>query len=245
MHRAVDNGGHSLCRSLRGPGRNKGQAMQDRTCSAALLRQNLFTHLDALKTGFQTVSKRAILGVALAFPSTAFAVGSVNGPHLVLSFEAAPPGGAIDLCMRFKWACSAQRDKTLTPYAMLGLAKKINSNINRKVRQIEDSRQYGLRDFWTLPTDRGGDCEDFALLKKATLIQEGFSPRNLLIATVLDKNSRNHAVLILRTTAGDYVLDSATSEIRLWSKTRYSFLKIQDPNAPNQWRAVLAGGVFG
>lgn len=223
----------------------KGQTMQDRIPSAAMPRPTLFTFVDSLKSGVQRTLKRTVLGAALVAPSTALAVVPIHGPHLTPSFEAAPPSGAVDLCVRFKWACSAEGSTTPTPHATLGLVKKINSNINRKVRQIEDSQQYGLRDFWSLPTDRGGDCEDFALLKKATLIKEGVAPGNLLIATVLDRNRKNHAVLILRTTAGDYVLDSATSEIRLWSKTRYSFLKLQDPKAPNQWRAVLAGGVFG
>lgn len=187
----------------------------------------------------------AALAVAsLTIPSASHAAGQLHGPHLIPKFTADPPIGARDLCLRFQWACSPRRGSGPLPETKLKLAKQINSSINRKVRQITDDRQYGLREYWTLPTKRGGDCEDFALLKKAALMQQGFAPENLLIATVLDHRRNNHAVLILRTHGGDYVLDSATNQVRLWSKTRYSFLKVQDPNAPHQWRAVLAGGVF-
>lgn len=219
--------------------------MQDQRPCVAAPRPDEYTLFGGLAKSLRTLTGLTALTVATMLPSASVAVGSVNGPHVIIKFEAPPPGGAVDLCVRFKWACSSQRGTPPVPKATLTLARKINSSINRTVPQIEDARQYGQRDFWSLPTERGGDCEDFALLKKAALMQEGISPGNLLIATVLDRNRNNHAVLILRTTAGDYVLDSATSQIRLWSQTRYSFLKIQDPNAPNRWRAVLAGGVFG
>ncbi|OSQ45286.1 hypothetical protein MGEO_18380 [Marivita geojedonensis] len=184
------------------------------------------------------------VSIALMLPSIVDAAGQFHGPHLVAKFAADPPRGAVDLCVRYQWACSPKWGAGPLPPDILKLAKQINNDINRRVRQIEDQRQYGRKEYWSLPTKRGGDCEDFALLKKAALMQRGISPENLLIATVLDHRRNNHAVLVLRTTAGDYVLDNVTNRILLWSKTRYSFLKMQDPNAPHKWHALLAGGVF-
>jgi predicted transglutaminase-like cysteine proteinase len=64
------------------------------------------------------------------------------------------------------------------------------------------------------------------------------------MATVLDKRVSSHAVLVLRTGQGDYVLDNATNQILPWTKTGYTFLKLQDPKRKSTWRAVMEGGLF-
>jgi predicted transglutaminase-like cysteine proteinase len=127
----------------------------------------------------------------------------------------------------------------------LALASRINRRVNRQVREISDQRQYRRSEHWSLPTARGGDCEDFALLKKRELIRHGVAPGRLLIATALTPRREAHAVLIVRTADGDFVLDNRTSEIKPWLATGYSFLRMQDPAAPERWRMILAGGMFG
>ena len=190
--------------------------------------------------GRRTRAARALgvifLSFALTAPTTSQAASQYSGRHLVPKFAAAPPKGAIDLCNRYSWACSPRKGAAPLSKEALTLARQINTRVNRDVRQISDSRQFGRSEYWTLPTNIGGDCEDLALLKKAQLLQRGVPPEMLLIATVLDRQGQNHAVLVIRTSAGDYVLDSLTNQIRLWSETRYSFLRIQDPNAPRKWR---------
>ena len=128
---------------------------------------------------------------------------------------------------------------------VLRMAQRINRHVNRRVRSISDTRQYNQAEVWALPTRRGGDCEDFALLKKRELIAAGVAPGRLLIATALDRRRNGHAVLILRTDSGDLVLDNLTNRIRHWEDTGYSFLKLQNPDRPENWDAILAGGVFG
>ena len=187
---------------------------------------------------------RWTLAVCLALlpASETFATSPNRSPFLVPKFQTDPPNGAVDLCVRYKWACSANQTIWRFDKNVLKMVRKVNRNVNRSVRYIEDLRQYGRSEYWTLPTRKGGDCEDIALLKKATLLERGVPPQALLVATVLDNKRRNHAVLVLRTDAGDYVLDSANNRVRLWSNTRYKFLKMQDPNAPDRWQAVLASG---
>ena len=82
------------------------------------------------------------------------------------------------------------------------------------------------------------------MLKKLRLIEAGIAPEHLLVATALDLNRSAHAVLILRTSAGDYVLDNLRDRIRPWQQTGYSFLLMQDPKAPARWTAIFAGGIF-
>ena len=110
--------------------------------------------------------------------------------------------------------------------------------------QVGDRSQYGREEVWALPSPRGGDCEDLALLKKKLLIEAGLPADRLRIATVLDRRRNAHAGLVLRTEAGDYVLDSLTDRVLPWEKTGLSFLRIQSQASPTGWAMVLAGGIF-
>lgn len=155
----------------------------------------------------------------------------------------ASPEGSSGMCARYGWACAkGARHGRIGPDG-LRIATRLNADINRQVRAISDQSQYSRAEVWTLPSARGGDCEDFALLKKKRLIEQGFPAHQLLIATVLDHNHAPHAVLVMRTTVGDYVLDNLTNRVLTWRDTGYTFLKMQDPQAPHQWQAVLAGGI--
>lgn len=152
------------------------------------------------------------------------------------------PEGAQAICQTYAWACAASAAKGLGDGDELEWVAAVNSQINHSVRAIEDDRQYGVADVWTLPTQTGGDCEDFALLKKRELISHGLDPRRLLIATVLDRQRNPHAVLVFRSAQGDLVLDNLTDQIRPWHATKYMFLQMQDPDRPSRWVNVLASG---
>jgi len=154
------------------------------------------------------------------------------------------PLGSSGLCSRYGWACARIGRLNLSDADALRLARGVNSAVNRQTRPISDRAQYGVDERWALPTTRGGDCEDVVLLKKKALMAQGMSPDRLLIATVLDRNRGSHAVLVLRTAAGDYVLDSLVGTIKPWRTTGYSFLKMQDPATPSRWNAIFLGGIF-
>jgi predicted transglutaminase-like cysteine proteinase len=96
-------------------------------------------------------------------------------------------------------------------------------------------QHYGIADFWTLPTDGKGDCEDYALLKRHELIQRGWPSSALLMTVVTDETGKGHAVLTARTSAGDFILDNKADEIRAWNKTPYRFLLRQSYLNPRVW----------
>lgn len=185
----------------------------------------------------------AAIALALAMPGAATAAERLTS-HLSTKSSASAPAGAAGLCSRYDWACARAPGASAFTEDQLRTAQAVNRKINASVRQINDIDQYRREEVWTLPTARGGDCEDLALLKKAELIRHGISPDRLLLATVLDKRRGSHAVLVLRTDKGDYVLDSLTSRVLHWSKTGYSFIRMQDPRAPERWNSVFAGGIF-
>ncbi|WP_298912350.1 transglutaminase-like cysteine peptidase [uncultured Roseobacter sp.] len=189
-----------------------------------------------------------ILALAMATMLTGLtashAEASSSSKFLVPQKSINAPAGFTGICAKYNWVCAQSASSNLSANETLRLAKAINRQVNRQVRQIDDQAQYGREELWTLPTARGGDCEDLVLLKKKMLLERGVPSEDLLIATVLDHKLRSHAVLVLRTASGDLVLDSLKNKIVPWKQTGYTFLKLQNPNSLNQWQAVLAGGVI-
>ncbi|MCB2115500.1 MAG: transglutaminase-like cysteine peptidase [Rhodobacteraceae bacterium] len=182
----------------------------------------------------------------LAFSAPLPALSSANSPtpYLIARKAMPAPAGFGALCASYAWLCARSGAGRAADASALRLAEPVNRRINHQVRQIADRRQYGRDEVWALPTRQGGDCEDIAMLKKLRLIEAGIAPEHLLVATALDLNRSAHAVLILRTSAGDYVLDNLRDRIRPWQQTGYSFLLMQDPKAPARWTAIFAGGIF-
>jgi predicted transglutaminase-like cysteine proteinase len=189
---------------------------------------------------------RKFCGAAALAALTSFATpteGVASGSDFLKSrgLGVAPPG-AQRLCSTYSWACARGTSGGTVTQGQMQVVRAVNSQINRSTRAIEDSQQYGEAERWAIPTSRGGDCEDYALAKKRALISKGIDPQRLLIATVLDRNRRPHAVLVVRTENGDMVLDNVTNSIRSWQDTRYVFLRMQDPSRPSRWVNVFAGG---
>lgn len=168
---------------------------------------------------------------------------SAGAGFITPKMPAAAPAGAQGICQKYGWACEFSTGQQRDAASTLRLAKSVNQKVNRAVQPISDQQQYRREEFWTLPTSRGGDCEDYVLLKKKTLLEAGVPARDLLIATVLDHNMNNHAVLIVRTTRGDFVLDNLTNRILPWEDTGYTFLRMQNPKKRGAWDAIFAGGL--
>lgn len=158
-----------------------------------------------------------------------------NDRFLTLSSAFPPPQGARDLCITYDWACAGARMPRIDQAQEWEQVQTINRRINRSVRDLSDQQQYKRAEKWALPTRRGGDCEDFALLKKRELVLLGVDPSRLLLATALDRRRRPHAVLVYRSSRGDLVLDNLTDHIRNWRDTRYLFLRMQNPEHPDRW----------
>lgn len=149
------------------------------------------------------------------------------------------PAGAEKLCSDYPWACAATKTGTAEGTRIFGLARSVNDQVNRSIRQRTDQAQYGVAEKWVLPKS-SGDCEDLALLKMRKLIDSGVAPANLRLAQVMKRNVPSHVVLLVRTAGGEeYVLDSLSSNISRRSDSDYVFLKQQNRSIPAQWEAGL------
>lgn len=118
--------------------------------------------------------------------------------------------------------------------------QRINREVNRAIRHREDSAVYGRPDQWALGEAGVGDCEDYALAKRAALIQAGVPARALSIALVETRRGESHAVLLIDTDKGAMVLDNLSPWIRRWDQTPYTWIARQTPGDPLTWRAVGA-----
>jgi predicted transglutaminase-like cysteine proteinase len=112
----------------------------------------------------------------------------------------------------------------LTP-TVWRLVNGVNTIVNRIVTPVTDLDHWGVVDRWNFAEDGMGDCEDIQLLKRKRLVEAGLPRRAMLMTVVLDENNEGHAVLMLRTDRGDFVLDNKRDEIRAWNRTDYVFVK--------------------
>lgn len=113
----------------------------------------------------------------------------------------------------------------------------LTSTVNKAVKPVSDKDLYGKDEFWTYP-DKAGDCEEYVLEKRRILMQEGVSPSNLLITVVRKPDREGHAVLTVRTDAGDLVLDNLNDSVKMWYETPYSYIKRQAAYDTGRWVSI-------
>lgn len=114
---------------------------------------------------------------------------------------------------------------------------RVNKEVNSRIAYRDDASQ----DIWEVG-DRAGDCEDYAIRKLQTLIQAQDFPRGALTlaACKLDRG-RGHAVLLVHSDRGVYVMDNLTNRVMPWRDLPYSWVAREEPGAPFRlWRSLTA-----
>ena len=90
------------------------------------------------------------------------------------------------------------------------LTERINSDVNTSVSYKTDVEQYNKPELWK-EAGAFGDCEDYALLKREQLIQQGFDAEKIHLATCWINyiaDDTGHCVLIVETDKGQFILDN-------------------------------------
>jgi len=188
--------------------------------------------------------KGLLLAFAAIFAMSSSAMpASQTTPSMVVGNVTSQPIGHYDFCQRYRTECGPTRD--LMPANMTAdswaLVKQVNLSVNKTITPATDQEVYGVEEYWAYPVT-AGDCEDFALLKRRILIQRGFSASNLLMTVVRKPDGEGHAVLTLRTSQGDYILDNLDDNVKLWNQTPYSFIKRQASYNAGRWVTIENGG---
>lgn len=187
----------------------------------------------------------AIIGAGLV-AAAVFAVSpSIAGPDKVgwapVGNITSVPYGWVEFCQRYKVECDnpgGMPRKIELAARSLREIERINRWVNKNIESVSDMDHWGLIDQWDYPSDGKGDCEDFVLLKRKLLAEQGFPIQSLLVTVVKDKNNEGHAVLTVHTDHGDYVLDNMTDDIKGWKQTGYRFVKRQSQTDMNTWVSI-------
>jgi predicted transglutaminase-like cysteine proteinase len=191
------------------------------------------------KTGTRSLLFAAVLLSLGAGAGSAFAGAS----FMPVGGRTTQPVGHYELCQRLPVEC-AERTSSEAP---VELTRKvwaemidINNSVNTMVAPRTDMETWGHEEVWSYPTDVG-DCEDYVLEKRRELMKLGVPAGSLLITVVRQPNGDGHAVLTVRTSMGDYVLDNLEPRVLGWNETEYTYLKRQSDRNSGVWVAINDG----
>ncbi|WCJ62566.1 transglutaminase-like cysteine peptidase [Agrobacterium tumefaciens] len=190
------------------------------------------------------LARALLFAVAAGLMTAASAMAEIKGsPSMVTGGITSQPIGHYEFCQKYADECNIRSKVTppprVTDYGW-GVIREINTSVNTTIVAMTDQEIYGKDEVWEYPTT-AGDCEDFVLLKRKKLIERGFSVADLLITVVRKPDGEGHAVLTLRTTDGDYILDNLTDDVKLWTDTSYTYLKRQASFNTGRWISIEDG----
>jgi predicted transglutaminase-like cysteine proteinase len=177
-----------------------------------------------------------IAAFAFAQPSRGQALASLpqaSAPALKVG-EARPLAAWTEFCHRLPAECTVDA----TEPAEVALTAKVwqtitltNRRVNGAIKPVTDQDHWGVADRWDLAEDGYGDCEDYQLLKRKLLVEAGFPRRAMRMTVVIDEKNEGHAVLMVRTDRGDFILDNKTDGVLPWFQTGYVFVKRESQDA--------------
>ena len=109
------------------------------------------------------------------------------------------------------------------------VAESIHSKVNFNTEYRTDLKQYGVSEFWTVP-GKFGDCEDYALAKRAALLQAGWPKDKLGLCVCYMPDGQGHCVLWVETDKGSFILDN-----------NYNW-PVSPLDLPYKWESMLCNG---
>ncbi|MCK1495194.1 transglutaminase-like cysteine peptidase [Bradyrhizobium sp. 180] len=151
-----------------------------------------------------------------------------------------PPLTYTMFCLRYEAECRSRRGfrggpVRLTEERWADLLE-VNGLVNLSI--VPAPNNLGVDgEAWSINPDRG-DCNDYAVSKRHELLQRGWPARALLLSEVIVSSGEHHLVLLVRTRSGDLVLDNLASEIKLWSRVPYRWVRVQMPSSNQLWSTI-------
>lgn len=204
----------------------------------------------------RTISKWlvAIIATAVVVGGPSANAGFVGGPRALglvakrISFSnfTLPPMAFTQFCLRYSDQCKPQRmvfrggPVRLTDGRWNDL-RAVNKKVNAAI--VPERNSEGLAGEKWLIAPSSGDCNDYAVTKRSELLGRGWPTRALLLSEVVTSWGEHHLILVVRTSAGDLVLDNMTSQIQPWTQAPYQWVRIQTPKNPNYWASLGARNV--
>jgi predicted transglutaminase-like cysteine proteinase len=209
--------------------------------------QALSTHLDLSGGTRRSALKTALIGIALAtfacFASSASAqtlLSTRATDRIQVVGPAGPTQAWIDFCQRYPDECRVDLSQpariSLNSQVWAALTQ-VNERVNSSILAVTDQDHWGVLDRWDYPDDGLGDCEDIQLLKRKLLVEAGLPQRALRMTAVIDEQGQGHAVLMILTDQGDFILDNKRNAVLPWWRTGYIFIK-REGTSGKAWVAL-------
>jgi predicted transglutaminase-like cysteine proteinase len=189
------------------------------------------------------MDKGQVLRVAASVVASLLLAATAHAENFSMPTEGrtSQPVGHYEFCQRLPKEC-----REMTPReAPIALTRKlwaelirVNNRVNQRIKPMTDQQNYGVEEYWSYAEDGYGDCEDYALEKRRELLADNVPAGDLLMTVVKQPNGDGHAVLTVRTSMGDYILDNLEPRILVWTDTDYRYLKRQSETNSGQWVAI-------
>jgi predicted transglutaminase-like cysteine proteinase len=206
--------------------------------------QALSTYLDLSGGIRRSTLKAPLIGIVLMAFASGASAESLLPVRATGSIQVVGPAGPTHAWIRF---CESQPNEcrvdltqpariSLTPQVWATLTQ-VNERVNSIILAVTDQDHWGVLDRWDFPDDGLGDCEDIQLLKRRLLAGAGLSQRAMRMAAVIDEQGQGHAVLMVLTDRGDFILDNKRNTILPWRRTGYAFIKREGTNG-RSWVAL-------
>jgi predicted transglutaminase-like cysteine proteinase len=185
----------------------------------------------------------AVAVVVMLAPATAAIPAPRSLAHMTTGQITSQPIGHYEFCQANPDECNQRFASAPAPKVTefgWSAIRDINTSVNHRIEAKTDFEVYGREEVWAYPIT-AGDCEDYVLEKRRELAEKGFSLADLLITVVRKPDGEGHAVLTVRTSDGDYILDNLTDDVKLWTDTSYTFLKRQASFNTGRWVTIEDG----
>lgn len=158
-----------------------------------------------------------------------FVVAGAFLPSAAVAASRAPLGYQL-MCLKSPQECKGGGKATINATEeTMRILKRVNAQVNRAITPRNDRGA----DVWTASAS-SGDCEDYVLAKRRALLKAGFSPSALRIAYVKTRRGEGHAILVVKTSRGDLVLDNLNGSVRPLSQSGYRIVSMSGAD-PMSW----------
>ena len=147
------------------------------------------------------------------------------------------PFAFIEYCVRYPKRCAPDPEAREIEIddRVLSELMLVQRLVNRSIIYRPDPP--GVELSWT-ENAKIGDCDDYALTKRARLLDAGWPSSALLLATARVPSGEEHIVVVVVTNSGDLVLDNLRPNVLNWGKLPYRWLKRSSPHDPREWNIV-------
>jgi predicted transglutaminase-like cysteine proteinase len=198
----------------------------------------------------------ALFGATMTLSAASASAAATSGSILREGQVVEPPRAYTELCTRRPEICpdrSMARDyahlrRSLAAIYGTGALRQapvvltdqrsqqllmVNQAVNATIRPVTDRGP----DLWSL-TSVGGDCEEYVLAKMNMLATMGW-PRSAMRITVVRDSQGYHAILVVETDRGGFVLDNMVGHITTARESQYEFIVAESVNQPGAWVRVF------